>query len=136
MDKDKVHIFLLTSGKPCVYLFMLFLLVTSKKSKFLKSITCLGKAIPCTFYILFFSFLQINLFFVQIGLHVTSTFPLSIILSVLFLLFLLVQTVYLHDVPGKHFGKYRGLLFLLFLQKSTKSNKKALISKPKVFLMC
>src|SRR6266850_7822370 len=45
------------SGKPHVYLFMLFLLfllVASKKSKFLKSITCLGKAIPCTFYILFF----------------------------------------------------------------------------------
>jgi len=52
-----------SSGKPHVYLFMLFLLfllMASKKSKFLKSITCLGKAIPCTFYILFFSFLQIN----------------------------------------------------------------------------
>jgi len=30
----------------------------------------------------------------------------------------------LHDEPGKHFGKYRGLLFLLFCKKVQKATKK------------
>ena len=55
---------------------VIFLLVASKKSKFLKSTTYLGKAIPCPFH-------DSNLFFVQIGPYVTSTFPLSIIHFVL-----------------------------------------------------
>jgi hypothetical protein len=46
--------------------------------------TYLGKAIPCTFSILFFPFQNSNLFFVQIGPYIISTFPSSNILFVLF----------------------------------------------------
>ena len=41
-----------------------------------------------------------------------------------FWLNLLVQTVYLHNGPGKHFGKYWGLLFPLFWKKVQKAMKK------------
>jgi hypothetical protein len=57
---------------PGVYLFVLFVLLISKKSKLLKSTACLGKAIPITFHILFF-FDNYNLLFVRIGMYVTST---------------------------------------------------------------
>jgi hypothetical protein len=50
------------SGKCCVYLFVLFVLLTSKTSKLLKSTACLEKAIPFTIHILFF-FLTIIIYF-------------------------------------------------------------------------
>jgi len=65
-----------TSGKPHIYLFMLFmpfLLVASKKSKFLTSTACLGNAIPCTFPMLFLLFYNCTYFCTQsIGIWPTT----------------------------------------------------------------
>ena len=129
-----------TSGKPCVYLFMLFvlfLLVASKKSKFSKSTACLGKAIPCTFYILFFSFLQSNMIFVQIGLYITSTFPLSMIhwyfLYFFDLIYLCKQSTCMMSLASTLAST--GDYFFYFFAKKYEKQQKSTKSKNRVFLM-
>jgi hypothetical protein len=54
------------SGKPCVCLFMLFVLLTSKKKQIIKKHCLLGKVIPLTFHILFF-FDIYNLFMCELA---------------------------------------------------------------------
>ena len=124
MDKDKVHIFLLTSGKPCVYffmLFLLFLLVTSKKSKFLKSITCLGKAIPCPIFCANWTACHIYFSFINYTFCTFFTFSTC------------TQSTCMMSLASTLAST--GDYFFYFFAKKYKKQEKSMISKHKVFLM-
>src|SRR6266850_6866268 len=130
MDKDKVHIFLLTSGKPRVCLFMLFLLVASKKSKFLKSITCLGKAIPCTFYILFFPFYKSTYFLCKLDCmsHLLFLYQLYF-LYFFYFFYLCKQSTCMMSLASTLAST--GDYFFYFFAKKYKKQQKSMISKHK-----
>ena len=102
---------------------MLFLLVASKESKISKAPPAWNKQSLLLFT--YFFFLTIITYFLCELDHMSHLLVINqLFFSYFFWLDLLVQTVYLHYGHGKHFGKYRKLLVVLFCKKVQKSMKR------------